>query len=579
MNAVEMVGIEKRFGSVRANAGVNLDIRHGEVHALVGENGAGKTTLMKILFGLYQADAGRILLDGEPTVIANPHAAISRWGIGMVHQHFMLIQSLTVAENVLLGIEPTHRGVLLDRGRARQTTIDLSHRFGMRVDPDAIVRDLSVGLRQRVEILKALARGARILILDEPTAVLTPQEATELFTTLKDLVAQGMTVIFISHKLSEVMRVSDRVTVMRGGAKVGTVNTNQTSPTELASMMIGRDFLPRVDKEPVRPKDVILEARGLRAMDDRGVAALRGVNLTGRAAEIVGIAGVEGNGQSELVEVLMGLRSADSGRVSLAAEDVTGVSTRRRREAGISAVPEDRLQQGVAAAAAISDNLAMSRHYRPPLTHGPFLLPGRIASYAWGLVRRNDVRTRDTHLPASSLSGGNMQKLVVGRELAMAPKLLIAAQPTPWGGYRRNRGNSSARRSRARSGRAAYCSSRPNSARSLALADRIAVLYEGVVAEDIRGRRNQRGGARPVYARRQARGRARRVNELAVELRRCRRNARRLGNSGRSQHPSAGSGGRRSAADRHGNHPLHRREPAARLPEPPDRAVPLLGHF
>jgi ABC-type uncharacterized transport system ATPase subunit len=479
MNAVEMIGIEKRFGSVRANAGVNLDIRHGEVHALVGENGAGKTTLMKILFGLYQADAGRILLDGEPTVIANPHAAISR-GIGMVHQHFMLIQSLTVAENVLLGIEPTRGHVLLDRGRARQTTIDLSHRFGMRVDPNAIVRDLSVGLRQRVEILKALARGARILILDEPTAVLTPQEAAELFITLKDLVAQGMTVIFISHKLSEVMRVSDRVTVMRSGATVGTVNTRESSPTQLASMMIGRDYLPRVTKEPARPGDVMLEVRELRATDDRGVAALRGVNLTVRASEIVGIAGVEGNGQSEFVEVLMGLRSADSGRVCLGAEDVTGVSTRLRREAGISAVPEDRLQHGVAAAARISDNLAMSRHYRPPLTNGPFLSPRRIASYAWNLVRRNDVRTRDIHLPASSLSGGNMQKLVVARELAMAPKLLIAAQPTRGvdiGAIEAIHQHIVAERDRG----AGVLLVSAELSEVLALADRIAVLYEGVV--------------------------------------------------------------------------------------------------
>jgi general nucleoside transport system ATP-binding protein len=479
MNAVDMIGIEKTFGSVRANVGVDLDVRHGEVHALVGENGAGKTTLMKILFGLYQPDAGRILLDGEPTAIPNPHAAISH-GIGMVHQHFMLIQSLTAAENVLLGIEPTRRTVFLDRERAKRTTIDLSHRFGMRIDPDAIVRDLSVGLRQRVEILKALARGARILILDEPTAVLTPQEATELFTTLKGLVGQGMTVIFISHKLSEVMRVSDRVTVMRGGAKVGTVNTNQTSPSELASMMIGRDFLPRVDKEPAQPGNVVLEVSALRATDDRGVAALRGVNLTVRAAEIVGIAGVEGNGQSELVEALIGLRAADSGLVSLGGEDVTRYSTRRRREAGISAIPEDRLRHGVAAAARISDNLAMSRHYRPPLTRGPFLSPRRIASYAWGLVRGNDVRTRDINLPASSLSGGNMQKLVVARELARAPKLLIAAQPTRGvdiGAIQAIHEHIVAERDRG----AGVLLVSAELSEIMALADRIAVLYEGVV--------------------------------------------------------------------------------------------------
>jgi ABC-type uncharacterized transport system ATPase subunit len=479
MNAVDMIGIEKTFGSVRANVGVDLDVRHGEVHALVGENGAGKTTLMKILFGLYQPDAGRILLDGEPAAIPNPHAAISH-GIGMVHQHFMLIQSLTAAENVLLGIEPTRRRVFLDRERARRTTIDLSQRFGMRIDPDAIVRDLSVGLRQRVEILKALARGARILILDEPTAVLTPQEATELFTTLKDLVAQGMTVIFISHKLSEVMRVSNRVTVMRNGAGVGTVNTDATSPTELASLMIGRDVLPRVDKEPARPGKMVLEVNALRATDDRGVAALRGVNLTVRAAEIVGIAGVEGNGQSELVEALIGTRAADSGLVSLGGEDVTRYSTRRRREAGIAAIPEDRLRHGVAAAARISDNLAMSRHYRPPLTRGPFLSPRRIAAYAWGLVRRNDVRTRDINLPASSLSGGNMQKLVVARELASVPRLLIAAQPTRGvdiGAIQAIHEHIVAERDRG----AGVLLVSAELSEIMALADRIAVLYEGVV--------------------------------------------------------------------------------------------------
>jgi simple sugar transport system ATP-binding protein len=310
--------------------------------------------------------------------------------------------------------------------------------------------------------------------------VLTPQEASELFTTLKDLVAQGMTVIFISHKLNEVMRVSDRVTVMRSGAKIGTVNTSESSPTELARMMIGRDYLPKVIRESARPGEIVLEASGLRATDDRGVAALRGVNLTVRSGEIVGIAGVEGNGQSELVEVLMGLRTADSGRIALGREDVTRYSTRKRREAGISAVPEDRLRHGVAAAAGIRDNLAMSRHYRPPLTHGPFLSPRRMASYAWDLVRRNDVRTGDIKLPASSLSGGNMQKLVVARELAMTPKLLIAAQPTRGvdiGAIEAIHEHIVGERDRG----AAVLLVSAELTEIVTLADRIAVLYEGVV--------------------------------------------------------------------------------------------------
>jgi len=474
---VQLRQITKRFGPVLANDSVDLDILPGEIHALVGENGAGKTTLMKILFGMYQPDAGSILLDGKPVVIGSPQAAIDH-GIGMVHQHFMLLNSLTVADNIVLGMEPTKRG-LLDTDSARRLTRDLSARYGLRVDPDATVRDLSVGVRQRVEILKALARGARVLILDEPTAVLTPQETDELFATLQGLVADGMTIIFITHKLREVMAVSHNVTVMRLSHTVGTVSTASTTSADLARMMIGRDYIPVVQKAPAHPGAVALEAHGLRADDDRGVPALNGLDLTVRFGEIVGIAGVEGNGQTELVEALTGLRKATAGTVSLQGRPIANVSPRRVREAGVSHIPEDRLKHGVAATASIRDNLAMSRYYRPPLLSGGFLLrPHRLALYAWDLIRRFDIRTRDAALPAGSLSGGNMQKLVIARELALAPRLLVAAQPTRGvdiGAIESIHQRIVDERDRG----AAVLVVSAELSEVMALADRIAVMYEG----------------------------------------------------------------------------------------------------
>ncbi|HWE63194.1 MAG TPA: ABC transporter ATP-binding protein [Chloroflexota bacterium] len=476
---VQLRQITKTFGTVVANNAVDLEVLSGEVHALVGENGAGKTTLMKVLFGMYQPDAGTILLDGTPVLMSSPHVAIEH-GIGMVHQHFMLLNSLSVAENIILGMEPLRRGVI-DRERARQRTRDLSERYGLRVDPSAIVRDLSVGVRQRVEILKALARGARVLILDEPTAVLTPQETDELFATLKGLVADGMTIIFITHKLREVMAVSSQVTVMRQGMRVGTVATRETSPTALARMMIGREYIPVVRKEPARPGARMLEVRGLRADDDRGVLALRSLDLGVRCGEIVGIAGVEGNGQTELVEVLTGLRKAQGGQVSLEGRLITNLAPRRIREAGISHIPEDRLKHGVAALASIRDNLAMSRYYRPPLLRGHlFLLPARLTANAWMLIRRFDIRTRDPRQPAGSLSGGNMQKLVVARELAMEPRLLIAAQPTRGvdiGAIEAIHKRIVEERDRG----AAVLLVSAELSEVLALADRIAVMYEGEI--------------------------------------------------------------------------------------------------
>jgi simple sugar transport system ATP-binding protein len=383
---------------------------------------------MKVLFGLYRPDEGGILLDDQPVQINSPHDAIAL-GIGMVHQHFMLLPSLTVAENIVLGMEPTSGG-LIDRARARGLTQDLSQRYGLRVDADARIRDLSVGLRQRVEILKALARGANILILDEPTAVLTPQETDELFRILKELVQAGMTIIFITHKLREVMQISDRVTVMRAGKKIGTLDTADTNERDLARMMIGRDHIPVVHKEPAEPGDVVLQVRGLTATDDRGLPALRGVDLTVSSGEILGIAGVEGNGQTELVEVLVGLRKAESGDVRLFGRRVLNLPPRQIRDAGMAYIPEDRLQDGTAPTASIRDNLAMSRFDRPPIGNRWWMFPRRLARYARELVARFDVRTRDINLPVSSLSGGNIQKLVLARELSMQPDLLIAAQPS-----------------------------------------------------------------------------------------------------------------------------------------------------
>jgi ABC-type uncharacterized transport system ATPase subunit len=484
MDVVELRGITKSFGRVRANDHVDFAVRKGTIHALIGENGAGKTTLMKVLFGLYRPDHGQILLNGTPVDIASPKSAIDL-GVGMVHQHFMLLPSLTVAENIVLGVEPARAffgaPVLFDRRKAVATALEIATRYGLKVDPYARVQDLSVGLRQRVEILKALVRGARVLILDEPTAVLTPQETSELFAIVRSLARDGMTVIFISHKLREVLEVSDNISVMRLGKMIGTVPTHETTATELARMMIGRDTLPAIVRGPAKPGARTLVVEALFADDDRGAHALRGFNISVRAGEIVGIAGVEGNGQSELVEVLCGLRAPRSGRITFNDRDVTSMSTRERREAGLSGIPEDRLKYGVALTAAIRDNLSMSRHYRPPLTWGPFLSPSRMNAYATRLATETDIRTNDVGLPAASLSGGNMQKLVIARELGLDPTLLIAAQPT--------RGVDigaieaiHARLIKARDRGVAVLLISAELSEVMALSDRIAVMYEGAVS-------------------------------------------------------------------------------------------------
>lgn len=427
--AIEMRGITKRFPRVVANDNVDFKVYSGEIHALVGENGAGKSTLMKILYGLYQKDEGQIFIRGREMGIFSPSVAISQ-GIGMVHQHFMLIPPLTVAENVVLGQEPRKGKVFNDRKKAEKEVRHLSLKYGLRVDPQAKVQDLSVGLEQRVEIIKVLYRGAEILILDEPTAVLTPQEVEELFTIMRSLKEEGKTIIFITHKLKEVMETSDRVTVMRGGKAVGVVETRKTSKEKLAKMMVGREVLLKVEKKPPQLRGVVLEAKDLEAVNDRGLPALRGVSFKIRAGEILGIAGVEGNGQTELVEVLTGLRRLIRGKVTLWDRDTTNASPRKILESRVAHIPEDRHKRGLILDYSIENNLILGNHYRPPIARGARLNFKRISENASELIKRFDIRPADKELPVSSLSGGNQQKAIVARELSRQPQLLIASQPT-----------------------------------------------------------------------------------------------------------------------------------------------------
>lgn len=425
---VEMEGICKAFPGVVANDHVNLSVEEGEIHAIIGENGAGKTTLMNILYGLYLPDAGTIKIRGKPVHITKNADAI-RLGIGMVHQSFKLVPSFTVAENITLGAEP-RRGILLDKKAVRDSVIEISNRFGLKVDPDARIRDLPVGVQQRVEILKTLYRNADILILDEPTAVLTPQETRELFGVIRSLVAGGKTVIFITHKLREVMEISDRVTVMRDGKVVGTKNTKDTNPSELARMMVGREVLLRVKKGPARPGQTVLRLENLKVRDDRNLMAVRGISLEVRAGEILGIAGVEGNGQRELVEAIIGLRPAVSGKIYINGKDVTHLSVRDRRNAGISCIPEDRYVRGLALPATVEENLVVNCYFCSPMANGFVLNLKNIGDFANKAIRTFDIRTLGKDVPAFTLSGGNLQKIVVARELSANPALLVAAQPT-----------------------------------------------------------------------------------------------------------------------------------------------------
>lgn len=426
--AVEMRGIRKEFPGVVANDDVDFAVEEGEIHALVGENGAGKTTLMNVLYGLYHAEAGTIKIRGQPVQIRKNSDAISL-GIGMVHQSFKLVSSFTVAENITLGAE-SRTGIFLDRKTIHDNVVEISERFGLKVDPDARIQDLPVGVQQRVEILKTLYRNADILVLDEPTAVLTPQETRELFGVIRSLVHEGKTVVFITHKLREVMEISDRVTVMRDGKMVGTKVTKDTSPRELARMMVGREVLLRVKKDKAKTGDIVLRLENLKVRDDRDLMAIRGISLEVRAGEILGVAGVEGNGQRELVDAIVGLRPVVAGSVHISGEAVTTLPVRGRRETGMSCVPEDRYVRGLALPATVEENLIVTGYHKAPMSRAGLLNSKEISNYANEAIKTFDVRTTGKDVPASTLSGGNLQKVVLARELSTHPDLLIAAQPT-----------------------------------------------------------------------------------------------------------------------------------------------------
>jgi simple sugar transport system ATP-binding protein len=428
--AVEMRRIVKQFPGVLANDHVDLDVRAGEIHALVGENGAGKTTLMNVLYGLIKPDSGEILINGKPVIIHGPRDAI-RNEIGMVHQHFMLIPVFTVGENVVLGREPTTAGDFYDYARARQEIEDLTKRYGLALNPEARVGDLPVGLQQRVEIVKVLFRGATILILDEPTGVLTPQEASDLFRVLRDLVRGGKTIVFISHKLKEVLEISDRITVMRRGKVVGQLVTKDTTEQEIARLMVGREVLLRVEKAPATPGEAVLTVKSLTAMSDQGVPALKGLSFDLHKGEILGIAGVEGNGQSELVEVLAGTRRSTGGQILLGDQEIEHLGAAGIRLAGVSHVPEDRRGAGLVLNYSVADNLILGRQRTRLFAWEGFVLRLRaIVDWARRLIKEFDIRTPSPSTPARNLSGGNQQKIIVAREMAVQPRVLLAAQPT-----------------------------------------------------------------------------------------------------------------------------------------------------
>lgn len=429
MYAVSLKSITKQFGEVLANDSVDIDIKRQQIHAIIGENGAGKTTIMEILYGFYQADSGKIELNGQEVKISNPHIAIAN-GIGMVHQHFMLIPPMTVAENIILGVEDPKRGGVLQIAKAEQKIQKLSDEYGLQIDPKVKVETLSVGLEQRVEILKALYRDVDILILDEPTAVLTPLEVKEFFQILKKLKDQGKTIIIITHKLEEVLEISDEVTVMRNGQKVGHMPTSEATAAKLANLMVGREVLLRLNKKPVKTGDIVIKAENM-YIEVNNQPKLKNVSFQISEGEILGIAGVEGNGQTELIEALTGLRNLDAGSVVLNNKNITNSTARQVRENGISHVPANRKAHGFLTSFSNADNIILGYHYRKPFCNSiGFMDFKAVENYSHNLVREFDIRPPITNLPTNSLSGGNQQKLVVAREFSRDPKLLIIAQPT-----------------------------------------------------------------------------------------------------------------------------------------------------
>lgn len=425
---VEMRHITKTFGAFKANDDVTLQVKPGEIHALLGENGAGKSTLMNMLSGLLEPTSGEIWLHGEKVSITSPTMA-NKLGIGMVHQHFMLVDAFTVTENIILGNEPHHLGYL-DRKKARKEIQRVSEQYGLSVDPDAHVRDISVGMEQRVEILKTLYRGADVLIFDEPTAVLTPQEIEELILIMKELVKEGKSIILITHKLDEIKAVADRCTVIRRGQGIGTVNVADVTSQELADMMVGRSVSFKTEKKEANPQEVILSIENLVVKENRGLEAVKDLSLQVRAGEIVGIAGIDGNGQSELIQALTGLRKVESGKVVIDDLDVTNFKPRKITEAGVGHVPEDRHKYGLVLEMSVAENMALQTYYQEPFSKKGVLNYGEINYHARDLIEEFDVRTVDELVPVRSLSGGNQQKAIIAREVSRDPNLLIVANPT-----------------------------------------------------------------------------------------------------------------------------------------------------
>mgnify|MGYP001163261174 CR=1 FL=1 len=425
---VEMLNISKKFGNFYANKDITLQLEKGEVHALLGENGAGKSTLMNVLFGLYQPEEGTIKVRGKEVDIANPNIA-NDLGIGMVHQHFMLVENLTVTENIILGNEPTKMGVINIK-EAEKKVAEISELYGLAVDPSAVIEDISVGMQQRVEILKTLYRGAEVLIFDEPTASLTPQEIDELMKIMKNLIDEGKSIILITHKLNEIMAVSDRVTIIRKGEGIGTVTTAESSPEELASLMVGRQVTFKTEKKEATPGEVALDIQNLVVEDNRKIAKVKNLNLQVRYGEIVGIAGIDGNGQSELIEAITGLRKTKSGSIRLGGHELANESPRKITETGVGHIPQDRHKHGLVLNFSVGYNSVLQTYYKQPFSKGGIMNYKEISNFANEIIEEYDVRTQGEHELARALSGGNQQKLIIGREVSRDPDLLIAALPT-----------------------------------------------------------------------------------------------------------------------------------------------------